>query len=209
MCTVQSKKKTSISSSLSWALCAVLTLSGCALHGRSITMDFLLWMFFSLFFTRHCWKPNVPSLLKDKIKLKSQVVLVVRCVLFVFVSFTCQSACRNAPRTLGVLGGACASLIVPPWSDLVILVWWKNLTKRNVKKWFSCNSSQVLKIGNAIIDKMSSHNTNVLTLLYKANMSPHTQAVPGGFMNCCHGDGLRLKTLHLVQRGHQRCFRHF
>lgn len=41
---------------------------------------------------------------------------------YVCVTFTCQSVCRNAPQTLGVLGEASASLTVPSSGDPVILV---------------------------------------------------------------------------------------
>lgn len=45
---VYSSEETSISSSLP-ELCAVLTLRDCALHCRTTTMEFLLWMFFLCF----------------------------------------------------------------------------------------------------------------------------------------------------------------
>lgn len=150
MCTVQSR---CLSLCLLPELCCI---NMRALHCHTITMEFLLWVFFffPLFFTRRCWKPNVPDLLKDKIKLKSQVVCMWGvCPLCVCVceTFTCRYVCRNGAQTPGGHGEACVSLTVSSWGDLVILVCEEEERKKNSlnhNTWSHCfiRSSQLILI---------------------------------------------------------------
>lgn len=120
MCTVQSKR---LSLCLFPELCCINVIER-ALDCRTITMEFLLWMFFFFSFVFHkaLLKTKCSKFIKRQNKTQKPSSLDVRCVSSVCVTSTCRSARRNGAQTLGGLGEACVSLIVSSWGDPVILV---------------------------------------------------------------------------------------